>query len=117
MLKGNPVQPLLPVIDSLRLAKTLTTSSPTIKARALTAILEGEDFVISRGVILGFAVFVFKPNEAQPVYIQRNLCKQKIQLAAFIPRDEPEMISSEKYLWLRRSQLFFLTETQVRNTD
>ncbi|NXG46222.1 WDR75 protein, partial [Psilopogon haemacephalus] len=60
----------------------------------------------------GSSLFVFKPNEAQPVYIQRNFCKQKIQLAAFVPRDEPEMVSSEKYLWLRRSQLFFLTKTQ-----
>ncbi|NXP81997.1 WDR75 protein, partial [Ramphastos sulfuratus] len=58
------------------------------------------------------SLFVFKPNEAQPVYIQRNLYKQRIQLAAFVPRDEPEMVTSEKYLWLRRSQLFFLTETQ-----
>ncbi|XP_054236967.1 WD repeat-containing protein 75 [Indicator indicator] len=58
------------------------------------------------------SLFVFKPNETQPVYIQRNLCRLKIQLAAFVPRDEPEMVSSEKYLWLRRSQLFFLTETQ-----
>ncbi|NXX43852.1 WDR75 protein, partial [Tricholaema leucomelas] len=58
------------------------------------------------------SLFVFKPSEAQPVYIQRNFCKQKIQLAAFVPRDEPEMVSSEKYLWLRKSQLFFLTDTQ-----
>uniref|UniRef100_A0A8C4ULE2 WD repeat domain 75 n=1 Tax=Falco tinnunculus TaxID=100819 RepID=A0A8C4ULE2_FALTI len=58
------------------------------------------------------SLFVFKPNEPRPIYIQRNLCKEKIQLAAFIPRDEPETVGSEKYLWLRRSQLFFLTDTQ-----
>ncbi|XP_066409781.1 WD repeat-containing protein 75 [Molothrus aeneus] len=58
------------------------------------------------------SLFVFKPSEPWPVYIQRNLCKEKILLAAFVPRDEPEMISSEKYLWLRKSQLFFLTDTQ-----
>ncbi|NXQ27414.1 WDR75 protein, partial [Alaudala cheleensis] len=58
------------------------------------------------------SLFVFKPNEPRPIYIQRNLCKEKILLAAFVPRDEPEMISSEKYLWLRKSQLFFLTDTQ-----
>uniref|UniRef100_A0A8C3PQT1 WD repeat domain 75 n=1 Tax=Calidris pygmaea TaxID=425635 RepID=A0A8C3PQT1_9CHAR len=62
--------------------------------------------------ILGFAVFVFKPNEPRPIYIQRNLCREKIQLAAFVPRDEPETVGSEKHLWLRRSQLFFLTDTQ-----
>ncbi|NXH22530.1 WDR75 protein, partial [Bucco capensis] len=58
------------------------------------------------------SLFVFKPSEPQPVYIQRNLCREKIQLAAFVPRDEPEPVSSEKYLWLRRSQLFFLTDAQ-----
>lgn len=58
------------------------------------------------------SLFVFKPNEPRPIYIQRNLCKEKIQLAAFVPRDEPETDGSEKYLWLRRSQLFFLTDTQ-----
>ncbi|XP_068878046.1 WD repeat-containing protein 75 isoform X2 [Aphelocoma coerulescens] len=58
------------------------------------------------------SLFVFKPNEPRPIYIQRNLCKEKILLAAFVPRDEPEMISSEKYLWLGKSQLFFLTDTQ-----
>ncbi|RMC18385.1 hypothetical protein DUI87_04271 [Hirundo rustica rustica] len=59
------------------------------------------------------SLFVFKPNEPRPIYIQRNLCKEKILLAAFVPRDEPEIISSEKYLWLRKSQLFFLTDTQL----
>uniref|UniRef100_A0A8B9RRE7 WD repeat domain 75 n=1 Tax=Accipiter nisus TaxID=211598 RepID=A0A8B9RRE7_9AVES len=63
------------------------------------------------------SLFVFKPNEPRPIYIQRNLCKEKIQLAAFVPRDEPETIVSEKYHWLRRSQLFFLTDTQVRNSE
>ncbi|XP_032921101.1 WD repeat-containing protein 75 [Catharus ustulatus] len=58
------------------------------------------------------SLFVFKPNEPLPVYIQRNLCKDKILLAAFVPRDEPEITSSEKYPWLRKSQLFFLTDTQ-----
>lgn len=100
VLKGNPVQPLLAVIH-----------------RALTAIQKGKNFMIYREDILGFPVFVFKPNEPRPIYIQRNLCKEKIQLAAFVPRDEPEAIGSEKYLWLRRSQLFFLTDTQVRNSD
>ncbi|XP_056351738.1 WD repeat-containing protein 75 [Oenanthe melanoleuca] len=56
------------------------------------------------------SLFVFKPNEPRPIYIQRNLCKEKIRLAAFVPRDEPE--NTEKYLWLRKSQLFFLTDTQ-----
>uniref|UniRef100_A0A8B9PIK8 WD repeat domain 75 n=1 Tax=Apteryx owenii TaxID=8824 RepID=A0A8B9PIK8_APTOW len=58
------------------------------------------------------SLFVFKPNKPRPICIQRNLCKEKIQFAAFVPRDIPETIVSEKYLWLRRSQLYFLTNTQ-----
>ncbi|NXI72278.1 WDR75 protein, partial [Anseranas semipalmata] len=58
------------------------------------------------------SLFVFKPNEPRPICIQRNLCKEKIQFAAFVPRDVSETIGSEKYLWLRRSQLYFLTDTQ-----
>eukprot|EP00076_Gallus_gallus_P006709 XP_001233408.2 WD repeat-containing protein 75 [Gallus gallus] len=58
------------------------------------------------------SLFVFKPNEARPICIQRKFCKERIQFAAFVPRDVPETIGSEKYLWLRRSQLFFLTDTQ-----
>uniref|UniRef100_A0A8B9S673 WD repeat domain 75 n=1 Tax=Apteryx owenii TaxID=8824 RepID=A0A8B9S673_APTOW len=59
------------------------------------------------------SLFVFKPNKPRPICIQRNLCKEKIQFAAFVPRDIPETIVSEKYLWLRRSQLYFLTNTQL----
>ncbi|KAJ7424326.1 WD repeat-containing protein 75 [Willisornis vidua] len=59
------------------------------------------------------SLFVFKPNEPRPIYIQRNLCKEKVLLAAFVPRDEPETTGPEKYPWLRRSQLFFLTDTQL----
>ncbi|XP_062434388.1 WD repeat-containing protein 75 isoform X2 [Rhea pennata] len=59
------------------------------------------------------SLFVFKPNEPRPVCIQRNLCKEKIQFAAFVPRDIPETAGSGKYLWLRRSQLYFLTNTQL----
>uniref|UniRef100_A0A669QIP0 WD repeat domain 75 n=1 Tax=Phasianus colchicus TaxID=9054 RepID=A0A669QIP0_PHACC len=58
------------------------------------------------------SLFVFKPNEPRPICIQRKFCKERIQFAAFVPRDVPETIGSEKYLWLRRSQLFFLTDTQ-----
>ncbi|NWI99625.1 WDR75 protein, partial [Crypturellus undulatus] len=58
------------------------------------------------------SLFVFKPNEPRPICIQRNLCKEKIQFAVFVPRDIPETSGSEKHLWLRRSQIFFLTDTQ-----
>lgn len=60
-------------------------------------------------------MFVFKPNEPRPFCIQRNVCRETIQWAVFIPRDVPESIGSEKHQWLSRSQLYFLTGTQVRS--
>ncbi|XP_042750903.1 WD repeat-containing protein 75-like [Lagopus leucura] len=51
------------------------------------------------------SLFVFKPNEPRPICIQRKISKERIQFAAFVPRDAPESIGSDKYLWLRRSHL------------
>ncbi|XP_033024487.1 WD repeat-containing protein 75 [Lacerta agilis] len=56
-------------------------------------------------------VFVFKPSEAQPLCIQRKVCRGKVCCAVFVPRDLPESIHSEKYQWLSQSQFYFLTET------
>ncbi|XP_075790283.1 WD repeat-containing protein 75 [Pelodiscus sinensis] len=57
-------------------------------------------------------LFIFKPNEPRPFCIQRNLCRERVQWAVFIPRDVPESVGSEKHQWLSRSQLYVLTETQ-----
>ncbi|XP_074856825.1 WD repeat-containing protein 75 isoform X2 [Carettochelys insculpta] len=57
-------------------------------------------------------LFVFKPNEPRPFCIQRNVCRERVQWAVFIPRDVPESVGSEKHQWLNRSQLYMLTETQ-----
>ncbi|KAM9122960.1 WD repeat-containing protein 75 isoform 1-T1 [Pangshura tecta] len=67
---------------------------------AVSRLLEGSD------------LFVFKPNEPRPFCIQRNVCRERVQWAVFIPRDVTESIGSEKHQWLSRSQLYFLTETQ-----
>uniref|UniRef100_A0A8C3T739 WD repeat domain 75 n=1 Tax=Chelydra serpentina TaxID=8475 RepID=A0A8C3T739_CHESE len=67
---------------------------------AVSQLLEGSD------------LFVFKPNEPRPFCIQRNVCRERVQWAVFIPRDVPESVGSEKHQWLSRSQLYFLTETQ-----
>ncbi|XP_069082022.1 WD repeat-containing protein 75 [Pleurodeles waltl] len=57
-------------------------------------------------------LFVFKPDEPRPLYVQKGVCRGKIQWAVFVPRGIPESVSSEKHQWLNRSQLYFLTETQ-----
>ncbi|XP_030065454.1 WD repeat-containing protein 75 [Microcaecilia unicolor] len=60
----------------------------------------------------GSNLFVFKPDEPRPSYVQKNICRGKVMWAVFVPRDVPESLSSEKQQWLNRSQLYFLTETQ-----
>ncbi|XP_063286207.1 WD repeat-containing protein 75 isoform X1 [Pelobates fuscus] len=57
-------------------------------------------------------LFVFKPDKPNPVYIQKDVCREKVQWAVFVPRDVPESIHSESHHWLIRSQLYFLTENQ-----
>ncbi|KYO33720.1 WD repeat-containing protein 75 [Alligator mississippiensis] len=57
-------------------------------------------------------LFVFRPNEPRPLCIQRKVCRGKVQCAVFIPRNVPETVGSEKYQWLSRSQLYFLTAMQ-----
>ncbi|KAM8933688.1 WD repeat-containing protein 75 [Pelodytes ibericus] len=57
-------------------------------------------------------LFVFKPDEPRPIYVQKDLCREKVQWAVFVPRDVPESLLSETHHWLSRSQLYFLTENQ-----
>lgn len=58
-------------------------------------------------------VFVFKPSEPRPLYIQKNVCREEVQWGVFVPRDVPESFTSEAYQWLNRSQFYFLTKSQV----
>uniref|UniRef100_A0A8C5Q9A3 WD repeat domain 75 n=1 Tax=Leptobrachium leishanense TaxID=445787 RepID=A0A8C5Q9A3_9ANUR len=57
-------------------------------------------------------LFVFKPDKSSPVYIQKDICREKVHLAVFVPRDIPESHLSESHHWLIRSQLYFLTDNQ-----
>ncbi|XP_007529066.1 WD repeat-containing protein 75 [Erinaceus europaeus] len=60
----------------------------------------------------GSDLFVFKPSEPRPLYIQRNISREEVQWGVFVPRDVPESFTSEAYQWLNRSQLYFLTTSQ-----
>ncbi|XP_067843809.1 WD repeat-containing protein 75 [Heptranchias perlo] len=57
-------------------------------------------------------LFVFKPNDPQPLYMQKNVCYGRVQWALFAPRELPEDCNSDNKQWLARSQLYFLTDSQ-----
>ncbi|XP_072903108.1 WD repeat-containing protein 75 [Hemitrygon akajei] len=57
-------------------------------------------------------LFVFKPNEPRPLYMQKNVCDVPVKSAVFVPRELAEDCSSENQQWLARSQLYFLTDSQ-----
>ncbi|XP_003406221.1 WD repeat-containing protein 75 isoform X1 [Loxodonta africana] len=61
---------------------------------------------------VGSDLFVFKPSEPRPVYIQKNISREEVHWGVFIPRDVPESFTSEAYQWLNRSQFYFLTKSQ-----
>ncbi|XP_053128663.1 WD repeat-containing protein 75 isoform X2 [Hemicordylus capensis] len=56
-------------------------------------------------------LFVFQPSKPQPLCIQKNICRGRVQWAVFVPRDVPECIRAERYRWLSQSQFYFLTES------
>lgn len=58
-------------------------------------------------------MFVFKPSEPRPLYIQKNVSREEVQWGVFVPRDVPGSFTSEAYQWLNRSQFYFLTKSQV----
>ncbi|XP_067891709.1 WD repeat-containing protein 75 [Heterodontus francisci] len=61
-------------------------------------------------------LFVFKPNEPRPLYMQKNVCYDRVQWALFVPREFPEDYNSDSSQWLARSQLYFLTASQNLKT-
>lgn len=61
-------------------------------------------------------VFVFKPSEPRPLYVQKNISREEVQWGVFVPRDVPESFTSEAHQWLNRSQFYFLTQSQVINS-
>ncbi|ERE82896.1 WD repeat-containing protein 75 [Cricetulus griseus] len=60
----------------------------------------------------GSDLFVFKPSEPRPLYIQKNVSREEVQWGVFVPRDVPGSFTSEAYQWLNRSQFYFLTKSQ-----
>uniref|UniRef100_A0A8C9Q9T0 WD repeat domain 75 n=1 Tax=Spermophilus dauricus TaxID=99837 RepID=A0A8C9Q9T0_SPEDA len=60
----------------------------------------------------GSDLYVFKPSEPRPLYIQKNISREEVQWGVFVPRDVPELFSSEAHQWLNRSQFYFLTKSQ-----
>lgn len=60
----------------------------------------------------GSDLFVFKPSEPRPLYIQKNVSREEVQWGVFVPRDVPESFTSETHQWLNRSQFYFLTKSQ-----
>ncbi|KAI4544013.1 hypothetical protein MG293_004279 [Ovis ammon polii] len=61
---------------------------------------------------VGSDLFVFKPSEPRPLYIQKNICREEVLWGVFVPRDVPESFTSEAHQWLNRSQFYFLTKSQ-----
>ncbi|XP_032493199.1 WD repeat-containing protein 75 isoform X1 [Phocoena sinus] len=61
---------------------------------------------------MGSDLFVFRPSEPRPLYIQKNISREEVQWGVFVPRDVPESFTSEAYQWLNRSQFYFLTKSQ-----
>ncbi|XP_042544242.1 WD repeat-containing protein 75 [Dipodomys spectabilis] len=61
---------------------------------------------------VGSDLFVFKPSEPRPLYIQKSISREEVQWGVFVPRDVPESFTSEAYQWLNRSQFYFLTKSQ-----
>ncbi|XP_059558517.1 WD repeat-containing protein 75 [Myotis daubentonii] len=60
----------------------------------------------------GSDLFVFKPSEPRPLYVQRNICSEEVRWGVFVPRDVPDAFTSEALQWLNRSQFYFLTASQ-----
>lgn len=60
----------------------------------------------------GSDLFVFKPSEPRPLYIQKDVSREEVQWGVFVPRDVPESFTSEVHQWLNRSQFYFLTKSQ-----
>uniref|UniRef100_A0AAR2IXE0 WD repeat-containing protein 75 second beta-propeller domain-containing protein n=1 Tax=Pygocentrus nattereri TaxID=42514 RepID=A0AAR2IXE0_PYGNA len=58
-------------------------------------------------------LFVFRPSEPRPLFTQKAVCGGKVQRCVFSPREEPLDSCDERFQWLNRSRLYFLTELMV----
>ncbi|XP_069790830.1 WD repeat-containing protein 75 isoform X2 [Narcine bancroftii] len=57
-------------------------------------------------------LFIFKPDEPRPLYMQKNVCNVQVKWALFVPRELAEDCGSGSQPWLARSQLYFLSDSQ-----
>ncbi|XP_066542601.1 WD repeat-containing protein 75 [Hoplias malabaricus] len=55
-------------------------------------------------------LFVFRPSEPRPLFTQKAVCGGSVLRCVFAPRDEPLDSCDEKFQWLNRSRLYFLTD-------
>ncbi|XP_007253300.3 WD repeat-containing protein 75 [Astyanax mexicanus] len=55
-------------------------------------------------------LFVFRPSEPRPLFTQKAVCEGKVQRCVFAPRAEPLDSCDERFQWLNRSRLYYLTE-------
>ncbi|XP_036441207.1 WD repeat-containing protein 75 [Colossoma macropomum] len=55
-------------------------------------------------------LFVFRPSEPRPLFTQKAVCGGKVQRCVFAPREVPLDSCDERFQWLNRSRLYFLTE-------
>uniref|UniRef100_A0A671V3A5 WD repeat domain 75 n=1 Tax=Sparus aurata TaxID=8175 RepID=A0A671V3A5_SPAAU len=62
-------------------------------------------------------LFVFKPSEPRPLFSQKAVCSGMVTRAVFAPREEMLESCEESSQWLNRSQLYFLTQYMVNNTN
>lgn len=62
-------------------------------------------------------MFVFKPSEPRPLFSQKAVCSGTVTRAVFAPREEMLESCEESSQWLNRSQLYFLTQYMVNNTN
>lgn len=63
------------------------------------------------------SVFVFKPSEPRPLFSHKAICSGKVTRAVFAPREEMLESCEESGQWLNRSQLYFLTQYMVINSQ
>lgn len=60
---------------------------------------------------------MFKPSEPRPLFSQKAVCSGTVTRAVFAPREEMLESCEESSQWLNRSQLYFLTQYMVNNTN
>lgn len=71
-------------------------------------------FSIKAGDVFAlFSVFVFRPNEPRPLFSQKAVCSGRVSHAVFASREELLESCEESSQWLKRSQLYFLTQNMV----